>query len=853
MNTDQKIVVLGALLHDIGKFSQRAGGKKSENDFLQPTKKGNYSHYHVLYTDAFIEDPGFPLPLDLKPRGNEDIRSTLALKAADHHNPDENDLVEMCITMGDRLSSGMDRAKMNEQEEKDRNFFKRARINCILDEVEIERHKTKGKWFYRLAELRPDDTIFPVEGSEIGKDESYEDLFQSFMQETKKLQQLEYRHYVSWLLNMLERFTWSIPSSTYKNVPDIPLFDHLKTTAAIAEALYLYHKEKGGVPRIGDKEKKFILLLGDLSGIQRFIFSANISSGRGVTRLFRARSFFLQALTRSVVLSVQHRLDMSETSLILDAGGKFMMLLPNLDRTLKVLSEIEKELDEYFFENFNAELSLSIDYSTKASHEDLNLENFSRIYDSSNQMLELSKLTQFNRLLRKKGPLIDKEYGKFSEEGLCQVCAKHPEDEECTKAFNRDSQTNIRICSQCFNLIDKIGRRLPDARYIVYSEDNNNQGICLFDAISIELKRDAPIINKGTLYVQGLDDDAGYGRGMVAGFMPRIHAKDLEDEDFKKRARKEFEPEKSGLSEDELINMPITFSLMAYKASHKSSENKMAGRELLGLLKADVDNLGMVFSMGLKQRFSISRLSYLSRMMNFFFSRYLVTMIKDMYPSTYVVFAGGDDLFLIGPWIQENKNNGDSRDCGVISLAFDIRDKFKRFVAGNEDMSLSCGLEVVKPRLPLRRSATSVEEALNSSKHYEAKDAITLFTHTLPWQDMQEHVFLGDKLAKLAEDEESKVSTAFLYRLLEYVKRANNYKSARETGKNIKPRDALYQSAIHYDVGRNIAKVEHGVCINEDEVNDILSILPAEGRSRYDLGGLLVAINYAVNKTRKVS
>ncbi|MCK4278299.1 MAG: hypothetical protein KAW82_03825 [Desulfurellaceae bacterium] len=56
MDGEQKVVVLAGLLHDIGKFSQRAGGGKSDNEFLMPVCEGKPFHWHVLYTDAFIED-----------------------------------------------------------------------------------------------------------------------------------------------------------------------------------------------------------------------------------------------------------------------------------------------------------------------------------------------------------------------------------------------------------------------------------------------------------------------------------------------------------------------------------------------------------------------------------------------------------------------------------------------------------------------------------------------------------------------------------------------------------------------------------------------------------------------------
>ena len=51
-------VVIAALLHDLGKFGQRAGAARSENlkeTYCPKTSQGWHSHIHVLNTDHFIE------------------------------------------------------------------------------------------------------------------------------------------------------------------------------------------------------------------------------------------------------------------------------------------------------------------------------------------------------------------------------------------------------------------------------------------------------------------------------------------------------------------------------------------------------------------------------------------------------------------------------------------------------------------------------------------------------------------------------------------------------------------------------------------------------------------------------
>ena len=45
------------------------------------------------------------------------------------------------------------------------------------------------------------------------------------------------------LYYLLEKYLWCVPAQTTNYIPDISLFDHAKTTAAIALCLYDEYKE----------------------------------------------------------------------------------------------------------------------------------------------------------------------------------------------------------------------------------------------------------------------------------------------------------------------------------------------------------------------------------------------------------------------------------------------------------------------------------------------------------------------------------------------------------------------------------------------------------------------------------
>ncbi len=63
MEKELNILVLSALLHDIGKFAQRAKrpySQEMEGEYLT-SFKGRQGHWHTVYSDNFIEND-LPLP-----------------------------------------------------------------------------------------------------------------------------------------------------------------------------------------------------------------------------------------------------------------------------------------------------------------------------------------------------------------------------------------------------------------------------------------------------------------------------------------------------------------------------------------------------------------------------------------------------------------------------------------------------------------------------------------------------------------------------------------------------------------------------------------------------------------------
>ncbi len=225
-------------------------------------------------------------------------------------------------------------------------------------------------------------------------------------------------------------------------------------------------------------------------------------------------------------------------------------------------------------------------------------------------------------------------------------------------------------------------------------------------------------------------------------------------------------------------------------------DGRFEGIEALGILKADVDNLGLLMACGLEdERFTLSRIATLSRQLHFYFSLYLPYILKKekRFNDVYTVFAGGDDLFLIGPW---NK---------MIELSLLLRKDFSRYVCNNEQIHFSAGITLNKPHTPVDIISRGVEEALTKSKD-KGKDRITIFNETVTWDELSRLMEIKDKLEDWLD--KGWINNSMLYRLNHFIEMARQEKGFMESGK-IHVEDmgcAKWRSLLFYSAERNVAK-----------------------------------------------
>jgi len=814
-----------ALLHDIGKFCQRAGKQKSSDqaDMYCPTgNHGQPTHQHVLYTDHFIEKQ-LPLPPEL-----EQHRSRLARLAASHHKPAGDNLEEQALCIADRLSAGSDR-KQGEEADGD---YKSARLLSIFEQVDLQKERTfdelsQGR-YHRLEPLS--EATAPVTLDD-ARQTGYEELFTQFSQKLQKLpRDLGTSTYLDALTSLLEEFTWCVPSSTYKSLPDISLYDHAVTTTALAQALFIHASDTGIAPgQQADTAKKFLFVGGDLSGIQNYIFGLDKSHGSGVAKLFRARSFYLQALTRGVILALCERLGLSPLARVMDAGGRFLLLVPALDSSKKTLADFEQELQQQMFERFRGQLSLNLDWSVELTERDFDMKHLRHFLDQANDALEARKLRKFDRLFANGiRPVIELDYAAYQDHGDCAVCHARPADSEASEQLRREQGREITICADCAGQIQLIGKRLPDCRYLVFDRREGQRTIPLLFGYHLRLEKELkPERDAQAAELVAIRDRGVCAFQPIAAHLPRITQKDLERWQAWGELQKNPEGQTCFGEDPAEKDAPKTFEMLARDSRREDGHGQPAGRSFLGAFKADVDNLGLIFSIGLHDRLSLSRFASLSRMLNHFFSEELVRWIKQDWPNLYIIFAGGDDLFLLGPWTE------------LVRFADQLNQRFLNWVANRPGITLSAGITVNRPGLPVHRIAATVEEALENSKHHSSngqtvKNAVTLFDTTVDWDDFVELRNRGQRL--LSWIERGIISHGLVARLLRYGDKARAFHAGKvEAG--------IYIAHMRYDFARNLKEEQ---LTDPDARAEILG-LP---QNRFVLENIRLPVSYALYQTR---
>lgn len=186
-----------------------------------------------------------------------------------------------------------------------------------------------------------------------------------------------------------------------------------------------------------------------------------------------------------------------------------------------------------------------------------------------------------------------------------------------------------------------------------------------------------------------------------------------------------------------------------------------AGGTYVGVLRMDVDGLGARFFKGFQ---SFSEYSAFSRKLSFFFEEQLKEIQSAYKESLNIVYAGGDDLFVVGHW---NK---------VLDFADEVRRRFAKHMFG-ENVTISGGMAIVSEKFPIAKSAemSGRAEAVAKRYHQGQKNAFSFLGECVSWE--QEFSFVKElKEEFVRQIQENDVSTGFLHQLMRYGRMASEGK-----------------------------------------------------------------------------
>lgn len=854
--TVYKIAIAG-LLHDIGKFAERAGMPVSAEyinnhaDLYQPYFNNRHTHKHAVYTAAFIENFETHLPEQFN-AARWGLEDPLVNLAAGHHKPET--ALQWVIAVADRVSSGFDRDEF-EDYNKGINVrdYKKTRLLPILEGVSIDENwdKTTLESFqfrYPLKELSPDH-IFPVSGDDTGNMDSdqasreYKTLFDSFI---NSLQNLLHKNQIAlWLEHfdsLFAMFAAHIPAASVgKVVPDVSLYDHCKMTAALASAIYLFHRENGSLHPESirdDQQKKFLMVSGDFYGIQDFIFSKGSLTGRASAKLLRGRSFGVSLISELAADMLCRSMGLCASSVILNAAGKFTVIAPNTQKNLEAVAQTEAQINQWLLKNHYGESSMGL-FSVEAACSDFTSQNFPRLWERLGAMSEKKKYSKID-LGRCGGAVADylDSFNNTLQKPLCPFCGKRPSHPDAENdPLLGDEPSACRVCRDHIyfgtHLVktDRIAVAEPDAELHsgkLLEPVFGRYQVCLdVEGKLAKLAAQNKLIKYWDISVSS-QGQFGHEitRKFVNGYVP-VYSADDEGDDMLNRL---FHGAKSDRSKEELFDNireknPKLFLHIAKMALNDAGSNRFKGIEALGVLKADVDNLGLLFAAGLKH-LSLSRLATLSRQMNSYFSIYIpyILSTQPAFQNIYTVFAGGDDLFLIGPWNR------------MIGFVLHLHESFSRYACGNPAVTLSAGISVNRPNDPVAVVADRAEEFLSMAKS-NGRNSVTLFDETVKWDGFIKLCEIRDTLQQWLD--KGYINNAMFYKFNAYTSLAayeqrllEGLKSGADTIETEDWGCLKWRSNFKYNLIRNIGKQQ-----KTDDKQQILSEVEQSARWLSTYGG----------------
>lgn len=734
MNHDEIGLVIGGLLHDIGKAVYRQGGERKNHSELG---------YAFLKEKIGVKDAD--LLACVRYHHSDDLKNAhLAADAPTY-----------IVYMADNMASAADRREKEQAEEF--GFDQQTPLQPVFN---LLNGNHGDKWYapgiLAVGEDHTADQInFPVAEKAVFSREQYDQIVAGMTDRLRGINWDQPQDYINSILETLEANLSFVPASTAKGeVPDISLYDRMKMTGAMAACIGQYLKAQSiqdyrevlfkQATAFYDRDV-FLLASLDLSGIQGFIYTI---TSEDALRMLRARSFYLDLLVEHIVDSMLERLSLTRCNLIYAGGGHCYLLLPNTEQAKRTFDNCLASANQWFLAQFGAALYIAGGYVPCSSNvlcdEPKGEGRYAALFRAVSSKLSKQKMQRYSaddiRALNQRREknyarecAVCKKIGAVNESGRCPMC-------EALK------QLSAHVLYDWFFAItkaeDAAGVPLPFNSVLRAAQEESD--------VKATIQNDPDFVRvygKNQMYT---------GERLATKLWAGDYTTGDTFEDFAKQAQ---------------------------------------GIRRIAVLRADVDNLGHSFVAGFddpanQNRYvTLSRTATLSRQLSLFFKFYINKILEspqfsltDARPekrAATIVYSGGDDVFIVGAWDQ------------VIALAIDLKNALAAYT--DNTLTLSAGIGIYPAKYPISAMAEEVAALEDQSKHYPGKNAVTIFddgkTHrakgddgeavvsdgTTDWETFEKQV-IGEKLRVLRAffDRTEDRGKGFLYRILDLIRRRDD-------------------------------------------------------------------------------
>jgi CRISPR-associated protein Csm1 len=476
-------------------------------------------------------------------------------------------------------------------------------------------------------------------------------------------------------------------------------------------------------------------------------------------------------------------LNLPLANLLYCGGGHFYVLAPSVVE--RALEGIQRKIGEELLDIHRGELYLVLDWY-RLSANDFQKEKFGKAWEGIGVKIARKKKRKFAEILE----MHERIFGPMGEGGTKETC------DICVAEEGVKEEEGGRICNFCKSL-ESLAKDIAKANYwietwkkdIKISEEDKGSWKKALSKFGVEYEFTEKI--DGGLKMRDADHIIMYK---------------LNDTNFSDII--------SGYND---AKSPISFGFkfLAKNTPYVQKEikdfgdfaNDSEGIKRWAVLRADVDNLGKIFSAGLGEDRTISRVSNLSSMLSLFFRGWMEEICEDgeYKDRIYAIYSGGDDLFMVGSWDK------------IPEIGKEIYKDFRAFTCSNHNITLSAGITIApSEKYPLYKAADLAREALDKSKGLKEKDGITFLEMPVEWNKFDGEITkLKEDLKRLLD---AGVSRAFLQKLYEiygeYEKPASKH---GETSAKYDDRYGRWRWLLAYVIARTKVSKENKHVLEETE------------------------------------